>query len=419
MSLLLIVIVTLIIGQASLSVWANVLNASRISPAIPKEFEGWYDAEKYKRSQEYLSENTKLKIISQSIKTAIVCLFYAFGGFGLIDSFSRAHSGGSELISSVVFVSLLVILVKLLDLPFSIYHTFVTEQRFGFNKMSPLTFFGDTLKELLLTAVLGIPIFLAIVHFFAVAGEHAWLYCWVFYTAFELLVMYAAPVVIMPLFNKFTPLADGELKTKIDAYAKENSFALSGVFVMDGSKRSARANAFFTGFGRFRKIALFDTLIAQHSADELLAVLAHEVGHFKKRHIFRLQFFSILLTGAMLYALGIIMQYPALYEAFSVKTLSLYTGIVLGVIVLSPFNMCLGIAGNLLSRRYEFEADAFSIQTAKINKDVFIDALKRLTVSNLSNLTPHPLKVLLEYTHPPVLERIARIRSEQIKTVSI
>ncbi|MDD4183191.1 MAG: M48 family metallopeptidase, partial [Candidatus Omnitrophica bacterium] len=237
----------------------------------------------------------------------------------------------------------------------------------------------------------------------------AWVYCWIAVTGFQLFLLFIAPVVIMPLFNKYTPLENGELKSAIENYAKEQKFALAGVFKMDASRRSTKSNAFFTGFGKFRRIALFDTLIQKHTVDELVSVLAHEIGHYKKKHFVKGIILSVITTGIMFFILSFFINNQGLFGAFKMQSLSIYASLIFFGFLYSPINLFISIFSNIISRKHEYEADAFAITTYK-KPESFIIALKKLTVDNLSNLTPHPLKVFLDYSHPPVLKRIEAIR---------
>ncbi|HIJ21259.1 MAG TPA: M48 family metallopeptidase, partial [Deltaproteobacteria bacterium] len=233
-------------------------------------------------------------------------------------------------------------------------------------------------------------------------------YCWIALTLFQLFLLFIAPVVIMPIFNKFVPLEEGELKTAIREYAEEQGFKMKGIFSMDGSKRSTKSNAFFTGFGRFRRIVLFDTLIEKHSVDELVSILAHEIGHYRKKHIFKSVLISILTTGLMFFILSLFINNKDLFAAFQMQETSIYASLFFFGFLYAPIETVVGILGNILSRRHEYEADAYAIKTTH-KPQAMITALKKLSVDNLSNLTPHPLKVFLGYSHPPVLERIRAI----------
>jgi len=412
MNTYLIIILALIVFNYLLDVVLNVLNLKHVRTDIPEEFQGVYDQEKYATSQKYLRENTRFDLISSTIQTPISVAFILLGGFAWVNRL--AESAGFGLIGTgLVFAGILILLSQVLSLPFSIYDTFVIEEKYGFNKTTPKTFVLDLIKGLVLTAIIGALVFSFVLWFFDQAGGRAWLYSWLVLVAIQLILMYIAPVYIMPLFNKFEPLEDGELKTAIEDYANKEGFALQGIFKMDGSKRSTKSNAYFTGFGKMRRIVLFDTLIEKHSVAELVSVLAHEVGHYKLKHITKMVVTSILSTGLMFYILSLFISQPGLYEAFGLQgdpKEMLYAGFIFFGFLYAPINLILSIVGNVLSRKHEFEADAFAVQTAD-EPESMIDALKKLSVDNLSNLTPHPALVFMEYSHPPVLERIKAIRS--------
>jgi len=297
-----------------------------------------------------------------------------------------------------------------IQLPFSLYSTFVIENGFGLNRTTFGTFVLDILKTLLLAVALGGPILALILRFFERGGNAAWLYCWLLVVGFTIIMQFLAPVVIMPLFNRFTPLADGELKQAITEYAREQNFAIQGIYTMDGSKRSNRLNAFFTGFGRFRRIVFFDTLVEKLSIDELVVILAHEMGHFKKKHILKMMASSILQTGLMFFILSLFIQNAGLFAAFGMEHLSIYAGLVFFGFLYSPISTLLSVVGNVFSRKYEYEADGYAVSTTGKGPDL-IAALKKLCLSNLSNLTPHPLQVFIQYSHPPVLRRIEAIKA--------
>ena len=299
---------------------------------------------------------------------------------------------------------------SIISLPFSLYSTFVIEERFGFNKTTLGTWIADLLKGLLLGLILGTPILAGILAFFEYAGPLAWLYCWGAVTLFTLVVQFIAPTWIMPLFNKFTPLEDGDLRTKIMDYARSVNFKLQNVFVMDGSKRSSKSNAFFTGFGKNKRVALFDTLIEKHSTEELVAVLAHEIGHYKKRHIVQMLVAGIVQTGVVFWLMSFFLDNPDLFGAFYMDQTSVYAGLIFFGMLFSPIEMILSIFMSVLSRKNEFEADAYAVETTNSGTEM-ISALKQLSRDNLSNLTPHPLYVFLNYSHPPVLQRINAIRA--------
>jgi STE24 endopeptidase len=344
------------------------------------------------------------------VLTPLVLIFIMAGGFGAVDALARS-AGWSLIPTGLIFAGLLLLMLQAVQLPFSLYATFVLEQRYGFNRTAPRTFVADRIKGMALAVLLGGPVFAAVMWFFSKTGDLAWLYSWGAVTVFQLGVTYIAPVVILPLFNTFKPLEDSALKAALSSYAKAQGFALKGIYTMDGSRRSTRANAFFTGFGRWRRIVLFDTLIEKHATDELVGVLAHEVGHYKLHHVMKQLILSVLSTGVLFYLLSLFVWRGQLYAAFEVSTAPVggqwpvYAGFLFFGFLYSPISMVLSLVQNHLSRRYEFQADVFAVITSR-SKTAFITALKRLTVDNLSNLTPHPFKVFLEYSHPPILQRI-------------
>ncbi len=332
-------------------------------------------------------------------------LFILVGGFNVVDLAARDF-GFSAIPTGLIFAGLLALLSTILSLPFSVYSTFVIEQRFGFNTTTVATFILDNLKAMLLTIVLGGPLLAAILWFFETSGSVAWLYCWIASVVFVLIVQFLAPVVIMPLFNTFVPLAEGELKEAITGYAAAQRFAIQGIYTMDGSKRSTRANAFFTGFGRFRRIVFFDTLMDKLTAGEIVAVLAHEMGHYKLKHIPITMALSILQMGLLFFILSLFLGNQGLFAAFGMENISIYASLVFFGFLYAPISTLLAIAFNAFSRRNEYQADRFAADTGA-GGEALISGLKKLSVSNLSNLTPHPLHVVLNYSHPPILARIA------------
>lgn len=405
----LIFILTVIIGGYLLDLFVEILNLHCAGRNLPKEFIGYYDQQRYAKSQDYLKITTRFNLFKEGFSTIVIVSFILLGGFNFVDLFARSLVRNS-IPAGLIFVGILVFASQLLGIPFAIYRTFVIEERFGFNKTTIKTFILDIVKSWILLALIGGVIFSLVVLFFEKAGGLAWVYCWGAVTLFQLLITFIAPVVIMPLFNKFIPLEDGELKQQIENYAKSQSFALQGVFKMDGSRRSTKSNAFFTGFGKFRRIALFDTLIAKHTVSELVSVLAHEIGHYKKKHILKNIFISIISSGVMFFFLSMFLKNPNLFAAFKMQNISVYASLLFFGFLYTPISMVLSVFENILSRKYEYQADQFAVETYK-NPQAMIEALKKLTVDNLSNLTPHPCKVFLEYSHPPVLKRIERICS--------
>lgn len=386
------------------------LNLRHLRTALPEEFEDVYDAEGYRSSQEYLRVNTRFGWIGATLAAAALLVFWFSGGFGAIDRWARSFGWG-PVAGGLLFMGALLLLKTILSLPLDVYSTFVIEERFGFNKTTPKTFLLDRLKGLLLTLVFGVPLLSVVLAFFEYAGANAWLYCWFIVSVYLLFVQFIAPRWIMPLFNKFDPLGEGALRSAIVKYADKVGFSLQNVFVMDGSKRSAKSNAFFTGFGKNKRIALFDTLIEKHTVPELVAVLAHEIGHYQKKHILHGMIIGILHMGAMFFLLSFFISYPGLFEAFYVDQPSVYAGLLFFSLLFAPIDFFLGILLQMRSRKNEYQADRFAVRTTR-DPESMIAALKKLAAGNLSNLTPHPFYVFLHYSHPPVLERVRAIRAE-------
>lgn len=404
-----IIILTTLLFSFLLDVVTDLLNLKALRSELPEEFRGVYDSEKYARSQEYTRVGTRFGFITSTFDLALTLIFWFAGGFNWLDQLVR-EQGWGEIGSGLAYIGILVLARSILSLPFSVYSTFVIEERFGFNKTTPRTFVLDLLKATGLGILIGAPLLAGIIAFFLYAGENAWLYCWLATTLFTLLMQYIAPTWIMPLFNKFIPLEEGELREAIFSYAKAVNFPLKNVFVMDGSKRSTKSNAFFTGFGRNKRIALFDTLIKAQNTEELVAVLAHEIGHYKKRHILKGMIIGIAHMGVTFFLLSIFLTHQGLFAAFYMEQASIYAGLIFFGMLYSPIEMILSVFMQIFSRKHEFEADRFAAETTG-KPEAMVSALKKLSVDNLSNLTPHPVYVFLNYSHPPVLERIRAIRA--------
>lgn len=387
---------------------ATLLNLKAFPTAVPKALEGLMNQEKLDQARNYLRVNARFDILQATVSLVVLLTFWSLGGFGWLDGVARTFSS-SPVVAGLIFLSLLFLGQSLISLPFSIYDTFVIEQKFGFNRSTPATFVMDRLKGLVLAALIGLPLGAAVLWIFGNV-TNAWLWAWAVVTAFQLILTYLAPSLIMPLFNKFTPMPDGELKQEIEALGEKCGFPLTGVFVMDGSKRSTKANAFFTGLGKRKKIALFDTLVEKSSQPELLGVLAHEIGHFRCGHIKQCLAVGILQTAVIFFLLGLATDPDGkfarlLFDAFGVEKISPHVGLVLFSILLEPVSKLLGVLANAWSRRHEFEADAYA---AKVTGDgaALGEALKKMTADHLSHPSPAPLRVWLDYSHPPLLQRL-------------
>jgi STE24 endopeptidase len=409
MNIYAIIVFAALLTDFILNLIADCLNLNNLRLTPPPALKNIYEPEAYRKSQEYIKVNTRFGLLTGSVQIVILLIFWFAGGFNFLDLLVRSWGLGN-LVSGLIYIGLLMLGGSLISLPFSIYSTFVIEERFGFNKTTPMVFIQDILKGLAVSFILGTPLLAGVLALFEFAGPFAWLYCWTAVTIYVLAIEFIAPTWIMPLFNKFTPLEQGELKESIISYARSVDFPLQNILVMDGSKRSSKSNAFFTGFGRNKRIALFDTLIAQHTIGELVAVLAHEIGHYKKKHILQGIILSILNFGFIFFLLSLFINSIGLYQAFYVQQPSVYIGLILFGLLYSPIELILSILLNIYSRKNEIEADRFAAQTLAKPSDM-IDALKKLSANNLSNLTPAPFYVFLHYTHPPLLQRVETIQN--------
>ena len=401
-------ILAALLGNFLITTWADMLNLKALRPELPSDFAEVYSSEEYAKSQRYTRAKTRFGLLTSIVDLAILLTFWLLGGFNWLDLLVR-NLGLGPVARGLIYLGVLFLAKTLLSIPFSLYTTFVLEERYGFNRTTPRTFVLDLVKGTLLAVILGGPLLGALLFFFEWAGPRAWLYGWGLTTIFIVIIQFIAPTWIMPLFNTFTPLAEGELKERIMTYARSVGFALENVFVIDGSKRSSKSNAFFTGFGKHKRIALFDTLIAHHSVTELVSILAHEIGHYQKKHILQGMVISIAHLGFMLYLLSLALGSQTLFEAFGMTHRSLYAGMIFFGLLLTPLELVLSVLMNTWSRHNEFEADRFARQTMG-GGEALIAALKKLAAHNLANLTPHPFYVVLHYSHPPLPERLAAIR---------
>lgn len=399
-----ILILIILVIHYWIGIFADLLNLKALSPELPAEFADVYDQEEYRRSQEYTRARTRFGFIEGGFDFWVLLFFWFVGGFELLDICARSWQVNPEL-TGVGYIALLVAGKSLLSLPFTLYSTFVIEERFGFNRTTVATFFMDRVKGFLLAVVLGGPLLYLILLIFNSLGPGAWLLCWLVLALFILGVQFIVPTWIMPLFNTFTPLEDGDLRRAILQYAGKVNFPLENIFVMDGSRRSSKGNAFFSGFGKKRRIALFDTLIESHSVSELVAVLAHEIGHYKMRHILQGVLLSIVHSGFLLYLFSLFISKQELFAAFFVTTPSVYGGLIFFSLLFTPVDLVLSIAINGLSRKNEFSADRFARETTGTG-EYLVSALKKLSSQNLANITPAPLYVALHYSHPPLRERV-------------
>lgn len=403
-----LIILVAIVGEYALSALSSVLNLRALSPALPAEFGGVFEGERYARSQEYTRTRTRFGLVRGAVSLAVVLAWWQAGGFEWLDQLLRGLGYGS-IVTGLLYIGALGLASTVLGLPFRIYSTFVIEQRFGFNRTTPATFAADLAKSLALTLLLGGVLLGAVLVFFEWTGALAWLWCWLAATVFLLVFQFVAPTWIMPLFNTFTPLESGALRDAILDYARRADFPVRDIFVVDGSRRSSKANAFFTGIGRNKRIGLFDTLVRDYGVGELVAVVAHEVGHYKKGHVTQGLALQIGYLGALFFILSLVLRQEGLFAAFYMSEMSIYAGLVFFGLLFTPVELLLSLLVNAVSRKNEFQADAFAAGTTGSGEPL-IAALKKLSADSLTNLTPHPLHVFLHYSHPPVLQRIEALR---------
>jgi STE24 endopeptidase len=408
MNFIAVIILVTIVANTALHFGADILNLKVLGRKLPEDFKDVYDETQYQKSQAYLRATTRFGFITEAVNLLVLLLFWFLGGFARLDLWVRSLEWG-PVPSGLVYIGLLALVYSLLMQPFSLYSTFVIEQRFGFNKTTGATYVSDLAKGLGLAILLGLPLLAVILAFFEYVGTWAWLYCWIGVTGYMLVIQFIAPTWIMPLFNRFTYIEDGDLKEAILAYARSIDFSLKNVYVMDGSKRSGKSNAFFTGFGKNRRIVLFDTLIEKHTTRELVAILAHEMGHYKKHHIIQSLAIGICQMGIIFFLLALCLSFQGLFDAFYMNQTSVYAGLIFFSMLYSPIDFFMEIFMQGRSRKNEYEADRFAVQTTG-DPEAMAMALKKLSVHNLSNLMPHPFYVFLNYSHPPVMERLRAIR---------
>jgi STE24 endopeptidase len=402
-------IICVLVGYHLLETIANVLNLRSLKEEIPQEFAGIYDSSEYRRSQQYTRAKAHLEIISSTVMLVALLLFWALNGFERLDLWFRGL-GLHPFWIGIFYVGVLVAARELLELPFELYRTFVVETRFGFNRTGWPTFVLDHLKNWAIAGVILFGLLAIMLALLQTFGIQIWPVAWLVTAAVSILLTYLAPTIILPLFFKFQPLPPGELRDAVTSYCQRLNFPLRDLLVIDGSRRSNKANAFFTGFGQNKRVALYDTLINNHPVPELVAVLAHEVGHFKKQHVvqqFVLAQVSLFLTFLLA---SFCLTWPALFASFGVTHSSYYVGLVLFSLLIQPLGILFGIATYAWSRHHEYEADRFAAETTG-DSSPLVEALIRLSKDTLNNLTPHPLLVGLRFTHPPVPDRVRALRA--------
>ena len=383
------------------------LNSKHMSPVLPDSLKGIYEEKEYSRFQSYKRENGRLDSWSSGVGFVVMIVFLVAGGFGWYNSWVVSLTD-SVVWQTILFVVGLSVVSSVLDIPFDYYATFRIEEKYGFNKTTRRVYWLDTVKELFLSLVLGGVLLALVVWFYTWAGTYFWLYAWGAVTLFSVFMAMFYSQLIVPLFNKQTPLQEGSLRDKIQAFAGKVGFKLDNIYVIDGSKRSTKANAYFTGLGPKKRVVLYDTLIDELTEEEIVAVLAHEVGHYKKRHTLRSMAVSVIQMGVLFWLFSLCVNNTALSEALGGDRAYFQLGLIAFAILYSPVNLILGIGMNVWSRSNEYEADAFAARYYE--GDYLVSGLKKISVKSLSNLTPHPLYEYIYYSHPSLLKRIDAIK---------
>ncbi|RXJ50665.1 M48 family metallopeptidase [Gelidibacter gilvus] len=385
----------------------DALNAKHYNDPIPEKLTDVYDQVEYQKSQDYKTTNYKFGLITSTFSLVLTLVFLGLDGFEFVDTIARSYSD-HPIIIALIFFGIIMLGSDLINTPFSYYQTFVIEERFGFNKTTKATFIMDKFKGLLMMALIGGGLLALIVWFYDVTGTHFWLYAWALVAVFSIFTNMFYARLIVPIFNKQTPLEAGDLRDKISAYANSVGFNLDKIFIIDGSKRSTKANAYFSGFGSEKRVTLYDTLVNDLEDEEIVAVLAHEVGHYKKKHIIFNLIASLLLTGLTLFILSIFISNPLLSNALGVDIPSFHVGLIAFGLLYSPISELTGFVMNHFSRKFEYQADDYAKNTYK--SEPLVSSLKKLSKNSLSNLTPHPAYVWVHYSHPTLLERVRNLR---------
>jgi len=401
------IIIAILTVDFVLERFLDYLNTTRWSDQLPEEVKDIYDEKKYRQQQAYSKVNHKFDMLTGTFSFILIMLMLFFQGFALVNDWALAVSE-SPVWSALIFFGILMLASDILTTPFDLYSTFVIEERFGFNKTTAKIYVLDKLKGWILTAVIGGGLLALIIWIYMKTGENFWLYIWLVISGFSILMVMFYSSLIVPLFNKQTPLEEGELKQAIREFAVKAGFQLNNIYVIDGSKRSTKANAYFTGLGKKKRVVLYDTLIQDMKVPELVAVLAHEIGHYRKKHIFWSLLLGIIQTGVMLFIFSLFINSPVLSAALGVEQPTFHISLITFGILYTPLSLLLGIGMNLFSRKNEYEADTFAVQHD--DGPALAEALKKLSVKNLSNLRPHPAYVFVHYSHPTLLQRLEAIK---------
>ncbi|MDT7829959.1 M48 family metallopeptidase [Pricia sp. S334] len=409
MNTLFYIIILILILQYLVETGLDYLNAKRYGDPVPEELDDVFNSEEYEKSQAYKKANYRFGLLTSTFSLLLTLGFLIFGGFEWVDQIARDVTD-NPILMALAFFGIILIGSDIVTLPFSYYSTFVIEEKFGFNKTTKGTFFMDKVKGWLMMAVIGGGLLALIIWFFEWAGSNFWIYAWILVAVFTVFMNLFYSRLIVPLFNTLTPLDMGSLRTKIENYAQNVGFELQSIFVIDGSKRSTKANAYFSGFAKEKKITLYDTLIDDLEEEEIVAVLAHEVGHYKRNHIVFNLIASILLTGVTFFILSLFINHPEVSHAIGVSRPSFHAALIGFGILYSPISEVTGLLMNHLSRKFEYQADDYAKNTYAASP--LITSLKKLSKNSLSNLTPHPAYVFVHYSHPPLIARIRNLKTE-------
>jgi len=388
--------------------YLEYLNTTKWSDTIPEEVKGIYDEEKYAKQQAYSRENHRFGMWTGAFSTVITLSMFLFFGFALVNGWVWSITSNA-ILAALLFFGIIMFASDLIHLPFSVYDTFVIEEKYGFNKTTPKIFVLDKIKGWLVGGLIGGGILALVIFIYQKTGDMFWIYAWIVISAFSIFMAMFYSNLIVPLFNKQTPLEEGELRDAISAFSQKVGFKLDNIFVIDGSKRSTKANAYFTGLGAKKRIVLYDTLIKDMTTEEIVAVLAHEIGHNKKKHVIQGLLIGLVQTALVLFIFGLFIGNPALSKALGVETPNFHIGLVAFGVLYSPISFFTGIFMNILSRKNEYQADRFAAENYK--PEALASALKKLSVNNLSNLTPHNLYVFFNYSHPTLLQRLAHLKT--------
>ena len=406
---LFLLLIGLLVVNYLFDLFLGYLNAKRFKNDPPEVLADLYDADEYQRSQAYKAASYRFGLLSGGVSFLATLAFFLLDGFAWADALARSWSS-NEIGVALLFFGVILLASSIISMPFSYYRTFVLEERFGFNKTTKKTFVLDKIKGALLGGLIGGGLLTALILIYQETGNNFWWYAWIVITLFSVLMNFFYTRLVVPLFNKQSPLEAGPLKEKLQTYAEKVGFTLSKIMVIDGSKRSTRANAYFSGFGRQKQVTLYDTLLNDLGEEEVVAVLAHEIGHYKRNHIPINLFLGIATTGFTLFIFSLLVDNPILSEALAVTEPSFHLGLIAFGILYSPLSEITGLLMNFISRRFEFQADAYAANTFKAQP--LIDALKKLAKNNLSNLSPHPTYVFVHYSHPPLDQRIEALAKQ-------